>query len=220
MKKSKILSIITIISLCVFILTFSISLPIIIRPFYYWQINSLNIVKTSGFDYATIKEAYNCMLDYCIGITDKFSCGTLKYSLDGMNHFTDCRTLFILDFILLFISALILIIIHRLKKRKKIDLYYFNGHTNGYYSGKITLVSFITIVLLSIGDFNRTFTIFHKIFFPNKSNWLFDSRYDQIILILPEKFFLNCAIFIVIVLLSLSILLLIFDYKKRIKSNL
>ncbi len=213
-KKSKILTIIVIIAQCFFILTFSISLPLLIRPFYYWQIKSLDIVHSSGFDYATIKTAYDEMLNYCLGLTEKFSCGSLKYSADGMSHFTDCRKLFILNFVILLLTTLILLAIYLLRKKKVIDLYNFNQHTAGYYSGKIMLSAFLMIILLSIGNFDRTFTIFHQIFFPNKTNWLFDQRYDQIILILPENFFLNCAILIVTVLISLSLYLIIKDKKK------
>ncbi|MDO4378598.1 MAG: TIGR01906 family membrane protein [Erysipelotrichia bacterium] len=214
-KKNKLLSIIVIIAQCCFILTFSISLPILIRPFYYWQIKSLDIVQSSGFDYVTIKTAYDEMLNYCLGLTEKFSCGSLKYSADGMSHFTDCRKLFILNFIILLLSTLILLTVYLLKKKKVINLYDFNHHTSGYYSGKIMLSAFLMIILLSVGNFDRTFTIFHRIFFPDKNNWLFDQRYDQIILILPEKFFLNCAILIVAVLISISLYLIIKDKKKN-----
>ena len=214
MKKSKLLSIISITSIITFILTFSISLPILFRPFYYLQIKTLNIEKYSGYDYQTIKTAYDEMLDYCIGISDTYSCGSLKFSQEGMDHFTDCRKLFILDFILLIVSLIIILILYILKKKKKIELHEFYDHSNSYQASKILLVSFITIVLLAIPDFDQAFTTFHKIFFPGKSNWLFDSRYDQIINILPETFFLNCALLIVASLFIICITLIIKDKKK------
>jgi integral membrane protein (TIGR01906 family) len=49
---------------------------------------------------------------------------------------------------------------------------------------------------LAAVDFDRAFVIFHKIFFPGKSNWLFDYDADQIIRVLPQDFFMNCAILI------------------------
>ena len=53
---------------------------------------------------------------------------------------------------------------------------------------------------LAATDFNRAFVIFHSIFFPGKTNWIFDWRTDPIILLLPEDFFRNCAILILVLL--------------------
>ena len=50
--------------------------------------------------------------------------------------------------------------------------------------------------LLASVDFERAFVVFHALFFPGKDNWLFDPAVDQIILILPEVFFRNCALLI------------------------
>ena len=49
-------------------------------------------------------------------------------------------------------------------------------------------------------DFQRAFVVFHTLFFPGKTNWLFDWRTDPIILFLPEAFFRNCALLILILL--------------------
>ena len=45
-------------------------------------------------------------------------------------------------------------------------------------------------------DFDRAFTIFHSIFFPGKDNWVFNPYTDEIIRVLPQNFFMNCAILI------------------------
>ena len=52
-------------------------------------------------------------------------------------------------------------------------------------------------------DFDRAFTVFHSIFFPGKTNWLFDPNVDQIIQILPEVYFRNCAILVIGLILIL-----------------
>ena len=51
-------------------------------------------------------------------------------------------------------------------------------------------------------DFDRAFTVFHAVFFPGKDNWIFDPAADQIILVMPQVFFRNCAILIGGVLLA------------------
>ena len=53
--------------------------------------------------------------------------------------------------------------------------------------------------------------IFHSLFFPGKTNWPFDWRTDPIILVLPQDFFLHCALLIGGGLLTFSLGILIFD---------
>jgi len=53
--------------------------------------------------------------------------------------------------------------------------------------------------------------IFHSIFFPGKTNWLFDWRTDPIILVLPQDFFMHCAMLIGGGLIIFSAGILIFD---------
>ncbi len=209
MKKSKTLSIYLTIITIILICTFSISLPILFRPFYYFHIDALDLVNKTGFSYQTIKIAYDEMMNFCLGLTNTFSTGSLKYSADGLNHFIDVKNLFMLNNFLLVFSILNLLFIPKYFKQKNIIPYLFNNQDFSYYAGTFLLIFFVGIVLLSLGNFTRTFVIFHQIFFPGKTNWLFDSRYDEIILILPETFFRNCAILIVFNLISICLYLII-----------
>ena len=65
-------------------------------------------------------------------------------------------------------------------------------------------------------DFNRIFTLFHEIVFQN-DDWLFSPYEDPIILFLPERFFLQCALIIVATVLcgSITLTLLYIVKKKR-----
>ena len=75
-----------------------------------------------------------------------------------------------------------------------------------FCSGAYTLGGFALIGGLAALDFNKAFEIFHKIFFPGKDNWMFSWYEDEIIRILPQDFFMNCAILILcsIILLCLG----------------
>lgn len=46
----------------------------------------------------------------------------------------------------------------------------------------------------------------HKVFFDN-DYWLFDPKYDPVITILPDRFFLHCGILIVLISVTQSALL-------------
>ena len=62
--KDKLLTTLFGIAAALLIISFSIGIPIWFRPFYYWQIDVLEIEEYSGEDRETIREAYDEVLDY------------------------------------------------------------------------------------------------------------------------------------------------------------
>ena len=218
MKKYRLFNILETIIIMALILSFSIAVPVFFRPFYYLHINMLGLPDQTGLSYQQIKTAYDEMMDFCCGLTDRFATGDLQYSQEGMEHFIDVKKLFILDLVILIVSIIAFVILRIIKKKvlkvEKTTLL----HTNGYYASTVLAALFIAIVLFSLGNFDRTFVIFHKVFFPGKSNWIFDPYRDEIINILPEVFFRNCAIVIVALIIICFIICIYRDYKQR-KNN-
>lgn len=198
------LTILLIFSLIILMITVSIGLPIYFRPFYYMHINALDMVENTGWSFDVIKGAYDEVLDYLIFNTP-FGTGELKYSSEGASHFADCKVLFDLNFWCLIISLTITLTIYFLNKFKLIEVKrYFKFHPIFYSSIIAILIPLVVGILASI-DFDRAFEVFHAIFFPGKDNWLFDPRTDQIILVMPQDFFMNCAILIGSSLLLLTV---------------
>lgn len=76
--------------------------------------------------------------------------------------------------------------------------------------------------LLFLSDFNKYFTLFHKIFFTNDL-WLLDPRTDLLIRMLPEGFFMDMVVRIGIIFLSLLLLGVIISiialYRPKNKNN-
>ena len=181
--------ILLVINIVLFIISFSIAFVILFRPFYYHQIKSLNIEEKSNLSYEEIKEAYDDVLDYTT-MKGSFKTGKLKYSSDGMNHFRDCKKLFILDFLILGISTIVLLV--QFKYFRKVKILNFSP---GFWSS-ISIIVFFILVLISylLLGFNKVFELFHKVFFLGKSNWILDPDTDPIIDIFPKEYFLNCAI--------------------------
>jgi integral membrane protein (TIGR01906 family) len=205
--------------LAILVITFSIGLPIYFRPFYYAQIDALDIEEYSGADRETIIEAYDELLDYLTIPGNEFSTGDFKYSESGKSHFVDCKVLFDLNlyaFIISFFGAAVLIL---LQKKGVFSLWRPFGMSIAFSSGAFTLGGFALIGGLAATDFDVAFTAFHKIFFPGKSNWQFSWFEDEIIRILPQDFFMNCAILILVSIISLCAAMIIFSIigKKRIK---
>lgn len=195
--ESKVLTVIVAAVVFVYILSSSFAVPILWKGFYYAQIDSLNIEQTSGYSRDQIVTAYSEVVDYCIGARDDFAVGGMSYSDAGKDHFADCRKLFILDLGLLVGSIIVLLGWLVIKRITKLRCSRLRGRGPGYWGGLAELVIFALIGGLGSIDFDRTFVIFHSLFFPGKTNWIFNPSVDTVINILPEAFFMRCAIMIV-----------------------
>ncbi|MBQ3572448.1 MAG: TIGR01906 family membrane protein [Clostridia bacterium] len=216
MKTSKIWSICLAFCGIIFIIAFSIALPIWLRFFYYAQIDSLGIVESSGFTREQIIKAYDDVLNY-LNFGTPFATGELKYSESGKNHFVDCKFLFDLDTWAMVISGIVLltaIFLRKFKVLKPAKLLKFDWF---FFSGVFAVVVPIVLGVAVAVDFDNAFVVFHKIFFPGKDNWMFNWNEDQIIRILPAEFFMNCAIFIAVALLVLAITSITVGIINRVK---
>jgi len=210
--KNTILSIARAVLIALVILSGAIAVPILFRPFYWWHIGPFQLDAWMGLTRGQIKEAYGQMMDYCIGLRDTFSVGVLPFSELGASHFADVRNLFLLDLWAFGIGSALLLALCLLDRRKGIRL---RGHTPGYWSAVGLGVTFAAVGGLASLDFSRAFTVFHKLFFPGKDNWIFNGDEDPVIYMLPEEFFRNCAIVILAVLLLACAALVIFDIRQN-----
>lgn len=218
MNKNKSLFFVTLVMSALCIISGSIALPIFIRPFYYAHIKPFNLEQISGKTYEQIVDAYNKMLNYCMGLTNEFSLGEFEFTPDGAAHFLDVRKLFILDILVFVITAIFLCLLFIMCKRKKVNLYEPLGYSPWFFAALFILVNFVTIAMLVSINFNAAFKIFHKMFFAGKTNWSFNIYTDPIILVLPEEFFRNCAILIFSVLIILCISIIVLDIKRHKKT--
>ena len=194
------------------VLAGAIALPVLLRPFYFLHIGPLDIESVAELTADQIKTAYNEMMDFCIGITDTFSAGVLPFSREGASHFADVRRLFLLD-LWVFVAAAVLLTVLKIAAGK--SRCRLMGHTPGFWSAVGMTVTFVLIAALAAMDFDRAFTVFHKLFFPGKENWLFDPSQDPIILMLPWEFFRNCAILIFAAIVLCCGGLLLQDRRKK-----
>ena len=199
MKQSKLLTLLLAVAAAAVLLSGAIAVPILCRPFYYAHIDPLQLEEATGYTRAEIKTAYDEMLDYCLG-GDEFSTGVLRWSESGKDHFTDVRVLFLLDLKVLAVSAAVLVLALIAARLAGLRPARLAGRGPAFWAGAGLGGLFLLMAGLAALDFDRAFVVFHSLFFPGKTNWLFDPRTDEIINILPEVFFRNCAILILAVL--------------------
>lgn len=211
MKPSKLLSLFTGVFTALLVLSASIAVPLLCRPFYYAHIEALNLDGYTGLSVEQIREAFDQVMDYCLGLRPDFAAGVLPFSESGASHFADVRVLFLLDLWVAVISLAALVILFIISRRKKLTPTPLMGHGPGFWAAIGLGGLFLIVGGLAATNFERAFVIFHSLFFPGKTNWLFDWRTDPIILLLPEDFFRNCAILILALLIFWCVILIAAD---------
>lgn len=199
------------------LLTISLAgaVPILWRGFYYMHIEALHLDEITPWSVDEIKDAYNQMMNYCMW-GGSFNTGVLKWSVEGMQHFADCSLLFKLDTHILIISVMMAGGLYAVKRVGAIREMHPLGHGPLFWGGLIPVVLVAVIVLLvTFADFDKAFVVFHHMFFPGKTNWLFNPEKDEIIQVLPEVFFRNCAILIGAVAAAFGLLMMYLDCRNN-----
>jgi integral membrane protein (TIGR01906 family) len=200
MKESRSVTVLFALLAAVLVISGSVAVPLLFRPFYYAHIELFDLTRY-GVTVEQIKTAYNQMMDFCIGLRPDFAVGELIFSQSGMEHFVDVRKLFLLDLWALGLSTVAVVLLALVCRKKKVRPALLAGHGAGFWGAVGLAAVFLVVGGLAALDFDRAFVIFHALFFPGKSNWTFDWRTDPIILLLPQDFFMNCAILILALVL-------------------
>jgi len=227
----------------ILIITFSIGLPIYFRPFYYAQVDLYikdeynsqaeewqswaekyykedEYVKFENLSSDEIKDAYDEVLDYLTIPGNEFGTGKLPYREWTESHFADCKALFDLNAGAFIISAFGVAVLLILNRRRVFELWKPFKMSITFCSGAYTLAGFAIIGGLAALDFDKAFTIFHAIFFPGKENWIFNPLYDRVILIMPQDFFMNCAILILVSIILLCLGCIAYGLIPRLREKL
>lgn len=211
MKTGKLLTVWLAILTAVTLLALSIAAPILCRPFYYAHIGPMRLCEQTGLSEEEIKTAFDEMMDFCLG-GEEFSTGVLKWSEEGKSHFEDVRKLFLLDLDVLAACAILLIATAAIIRIRGWRPGRLLGRGFPFWAGAGLGGAFLIVGGLAATDFDRAFVIFHTLFFPGKDNWIFDPWKDEIINILPQDFFMHCAILILAILILGCIALMVLDF--------
>lgn len=159
------------------------------RPLYYRDMEKLRIAEYSGYSEDEIRENYDALIDYNMAWKDDdLSFPTLPMSETGKIHFEEVKEIFdIFKYLATFGGVLSVLGIVFMAKKKECR-----------YLKMTAILSCglpVTLGILVALFWDRVFVIFHKIFFRN-NYWIFDSRTDPVITILPDEFFMHCALMI------------------------
>lgn len=171
------------------IISVSVVFTLAFRPLYYLDISALDISEQSGYSKEEIRENYDVLIDYNMSLgKDKLEFPTLAMSEPGRIHFEEVRDIFnifkymAMAGVVLSIGGIVFCI-----RRKE------------YRYLKLTSILAVALPavlgLLVALNWDWAFVTFHHIAFDN-DYWIFDPLTDPVITILPDTFFMHCALMI------------------------
>lgn len=191
--------------LTILVISIAAKISLNYRGIYYADIERLNISKTVNMEDQVIRTNYNSIIDYLQGKSEKLNTPDFKMSQQGRTHFDDVKKLYKQIDKIFYISLIISIIGIVIFSINRLSDYLI-------YTAGILILLPAVLSIFAFTNFNFIFTLFHKISFSNDL-WLFDPAEDPVINILPEKYFMHQAIFILLIIISFALLML-FIYKK------
>ena len=177
------------------IICISVTITVLARPLYYFDIEYLEIPWRSGISAEACRLNYDTLIDYnLLGGDEELVFPTLKMSETGRIHFEEVKEIFI-NMQLVSIAGIVALIGFTLYIKKK-------GPQNSIllwmrYTFPVTMIVALAVGLAMAIDWQWAFTTMHEIFFDN-DYWIFNAYTDPVIKILPEEFFFHCGILIVI----------------------
>lgn len=194
--------------LTLFLISLSVVFVVYMKPLYYLDIPMMNLEKASGRSVDVIRRNYDAMISYLYvwNRAPLLRLPDFAMSQHGQAHFQDvkriidgvqvlCAVTGLLTLVSIFVHA------HSLRYR------YLRA------AGVLTLALPAGIGIFAYLNWDLAFSSFHKIFFRN-NYWIFDPNTDPVILILPDAFFLQCLV-VILVFLAVGALILLLKASRR-----
>jgi integral membrane protein (TIGR01906 family) len=153
------------------------------------DIRDMGLAEKLDVSEAFILEQYQALIAYNLpGGTDTLVFPGLPSSENALQHFAEAKVIFMVFQIGLWIGLAVSVFgIIFLRNRRPLYL---------KYAGILSLALPAVIGLCALLFWQQFFVLFHQLFFRNDL-WLFNAVTDPIILMLPDQYFLHCAIAIV-----------------------
>lgn len=171
------------------IISVSVVFTLAFRPLYYLDISALDISGQSGYPEEEIRENYDVLIDYNMSFgEDKLEFPTLAMSEPGRIHFEEVRDIFNIFKYMAMAGAVLsiggIVLCIRRKEYRYLKL------------TSILAVALPAVLGLLVAlNWDWAFVTFHHIAFDN-DYWIFDPLTDPVITILPDTFFMHCALMI------------------------
>ncbi len=198
--------------LMLLILSVSVVATLNFRPLYYWEMERMDLAETSGLTEEQIRRNYDVLIDYNnLWGPDTLEFPDLPMSEGGRVHFEEVKRVFLVFEYLIPVS-LVLAAAGILYFRRRGQFRYLK------YGALLTVLVPLAAGLAIAANWDRAFVLFHQVVFRNDL-WIFDPAEDPVITILPDTFFLHCAVMIVALALLGSILCGLLYARKAVRAQ-
>lgn len=175
--------------LTLFVISASVIGVLAFRPLYYHDMKALDIERLSGIPEVEIRENYDALISYNMRWEKgMLEFPTLPQSREGQIHFAEVKDIFDL-FKYLAVGTGVLGAAGIFLCGRKREFLYLK------YASVLSVVLPAAVGALVAANWDNAFVLFHKIAFDN-DYWLFDPATDPVIMMLPDTFFLHCALLI------------------------
>jgi integral membrane protein (TIGR01906 family) len=193
------------------VLSASIAFTINFTPLYSFDIDYLNIEQMTGLSKDIILDNYRILMQYLnLPWITELKMPDFPASESGSFHFYEVKQLFLLDYAILGVSAVVTGLFLRMVKKEQ-------GYWRMMNPLRLVIAAPLAALAIIFMNFDRLFVAFHGVFFNNDA-WIFDARTDPIILALPQDFFMHCFV-LVFVLLELVLVLVYFWVRRKVKTT-
>ena len=193
------------------VLSASIAFTINFTPLYSFDIDYLNIEQMTGLSKDIILDNYRILMQYLnLPWITELKMPDFPASESGLFHFYEVKQLFLLDYAILGVSAVVTGLFLRMVKNEQ-------GYWRIMNPLRLMIAAPFAALAIIFMNFDRLFVAFHGVFFNNDA-WIFDARTDPIILALPQDFFMHCFV-LVFVLLELVLVLVYFWVRRKVKTT-
>ena len=172
--------------------------------------NNLSIM--TNLPHEEILLDYNRIIDYVMNpLIQNLNFKNFTISQNGQMHFFDVKVIFTI-LCIISLATIMFLLTYIVYKRFFYDKTKLMSRINGnlvtlrnYFNGLI-LGFLVFITSFIIIDFTKIFNLMHKALFSN-DYWIFNEVNDSIITILPESFFMLCAVSVIILLIVETIII-------------
>ena len=193
------------------VLSASIAFTINFTPLYSFDIDYLNIEQMTGLSKDIILDNYRILMQYLnLPWITELKMPDFPASESGLFHFYEVKQLFLLDYAILGVSAVVTGLFLRMVKKEQ-------GYWRMMNPLRLMIAAPLAALAIIFMNCDRLFVAFHGVFFNNDA-WIFDARTDPIILALPQDFFMYCFV-LVFVLLELVLVLVYFWVRRKVKNT-
>ncbi|MBE6940050.1 MAG: TIGR01906 family membrane protein [Ruminococcaceae bacterium] len=194
----------------IFIIAASVVITLNFRPLYYWEMEQMELAERTAYTEQQIRENYDILIDYQnFWGPDRLEMPDFPMSDTGRIHFEEVKVIFVTIEYLALISLLLAVA----------GTVWLRRQGNGYLLRAAVLTPALPVVVGAAVAINWdwAFVTFHEIFFDN-DYWIFNAYTDPVIRILPDIFFLHCAVMILLLILlggGICLTLYLLGRKKR-----